>query len=770
MKKKILASNGTGAYVQQNLEVLPDATSATLGQIATVTAGGTVAFVDPFLKSGGTIGGALVATNFKLPNVAYPNLVDNGSDDSYLNIRVIQNKSALNQDGLYIGYANNGNAQNKIYDGTSGNAIVLGSATFSSIGFTKFLFGNQADNGTFAQFSGAIHAKSSLIVDGTFSFGDAGTRTERTTDAGVVSYSKSGFYEALNATNFPINDSSWWHLINATHSNSYAGNNYAMQISGSFFDQRIYFRKTSTNATQVWREFVTSDLAGNVTISGAMISTIGINVTGNGGVFNSANKFALDFYNGNTRFYSNGANTTTKGGYEFHGNSSNGSLDNISMFIGSTGSVGFGTNTPIGSFDVKLTTNQHIQFLSNVNGADNGASGIVCIDDTNSYYTPLGFYASRYSFGNGRVGIGTNTPNSRLDVSGDINTSGALNLGGSGFAYWDGSYQRIVKRNGVATFSISNTATYYDNTTQYFRIDGGVQVAQIDADGVSTPYKFKGAKMMLGSSVDNGSILQVTGSATISGFTVLGENLGMNNGQYHYWKDSAGNYLKLVGLSANNMLFGDIDNSVTNSANIYSANYGHSFYTNAIEAARLTQGSFKFFNTLGGLGEFARISALNTVGTQTEAASIAFIRDSISDGNYGAIVFNTLNAEAMRISSSRNVGINTTTPQYKLDVNGSFGIRGSFTSPTRLITGPTSTYSILATDHVVIIDTSPACVFNVDAPSASNVGREIVLVNKSIGTQYLNRNYINSSRNSTTDLPYNTTIRLRYDGTNLQQI
>jgi hypothetical protein len=30
-----------------------------------------------------------------------------------------------------------------------------------------------------------------------------------------------------------------------------------MQLSGSFFDQRLYFRKTNDNASQPWREVVT---------------------------------------------------------------------------------------------------------------------------------------------------------------------------------------------------------------------------------------------------------------------------------------------------------------------------------------------------------------------------------------------------------------------------------------------------------------------------------------------------------------------------------
>jgi hypothetical protein len=85
-----------------------------------------------------------------------------------------------------------------------------------------------------------------------------------------------------------------------------------------------------------------------------------------------------------------------------------------------SGNVGIGTTSPITLFDVKLTTNQHIQFLSNVNGGYFGASGIVCINDANSAYTPLGFYASNYYLGGGNVGIGTTSPGEKLQVNGNI--------------------------------------------------------------------------------------------------------------------------------------------------------------------------------------------------------------------------------------------------------------------------------------------------------------------------------------------------------------
>src|SRR6185503_9058177 len=45
----------------------------------------------------------------------------------------------------------------------------------------------------------------------------------------------------------------------------------AMQIAGSFFDQRLWFRKTQDNASQPWRELVSADAAGEVRLDGNLL-------------------------------------------------------------------------------------------------------------------------------------------------------------------------------------------------------------------------------------------------------------------------------------------------------------------------------------------------------------------------------------------------------------------------------------------------------------------------------------------------------------------
>jgi hypothetical protein len=78
------------------------------------------------------------------------------------------------------------------------------------------------------------------------------------------------------------------------------------------------------------------------------ISSTGLNAVGTGGFFNSANKFGVDNNAGQTRFYSSGANSSTRGSYDFRITDSVGSLDTSAMVIGADGNVGLGMASSAG--------------------------------------------------------------------------------------------------------------------------------------------------------------------------------------------------------------------------------------------------------------------------------------------------------------------------------------------------------------------------------------------------------------------------------------
>lgn len=130
----------------------------------------------------------------------------------------------------------------------------------------------------------------------------------------------------------------------------YAGNMSYVAIGGVHDFYINGDSGTGTNAMRI-------DAAGNVginttaTISGVKlnvaggISSSGLNVAGNGGFYNAANKFGVDNNAGQTRMYSSGANSTTRGSYDFRITDSVGTLDASAMIIDSAGVVLVGTTT-----------------------------------------------------------------------------------------------------------------------------------------------------------------------------------------------------------------------------------------------------------------------------------------------------------------------------------------------------------------------------------------------------------------------------------------
>jgi hypothetical protein len=106
-----------------------------------------------------------------------------------------------------------------------------------------------------------IHSTGNIRADGIVFWGNSLSRTETRDNAGLQgdAGARSGFYETSTpgpASSWYPGANSWQHLIDVRHNNP--GNNYAMQIAGSFFDQNFWVRKTNNNAAQAWRRLETS--------------------------------------------------------------------------------------------------------------------------------------------------------------------------------------------------------------------------------------------------------------------------------------------------------------------------------------------------------------------------------------------------------------------------------------------------------------------------------------------------------------------------------
>ncbi|SHN37607.1 hypothetical protein [Mucilaginibacter sp. OK098] len=135
-------------------------------------------------------------------------------------------------------------------------------------------------------------------------------------------------------------------------------------------------------------------------------------------------------------------------------------------------SIGIGTNSPLTPLDVKLAANQHIQFATNVNGGYSGASGIVCINDANTGYTPLGFYASNYYFGGGNVGIATtDTKGYTFAVNG---TAIATSITVKAYANWPD----FVFKPTYKLASLTEVKTYIDQNHHLPDVPSAAEVEQ----------------------------------------------------------------------------------------------------------------------------------------------------------------------------------------------------------------------------------------------------------------------------------------------------
>lgn len=155
------------------------------------------------------------------------------------------------------------------------------------------------DNGDgWSRKSSLAHVKNQIrgVADGTWGIsitGNAATASSTpypvfSSDAvskdDITTRTDSGFYQSDSGTTaegWPLNDSTWQHLIACTHSND--ANYYSMQIAASFYSQNWYFRNTNGSGTTAWSTMLHSGNYNSYspTLAGGGASgTWGISITG----------------------------------------------------------------------------------------------------------------------------------------------------------------------------------------------------------------------------------------------------------------------------------------------------------------------------------------------------------------------------------------------------------------------------------------------------------------------------------------------------------
>ena len=297
------------------------------------------------------------------------------------------------------------------------------------------------------------------------------SRTETRVNAGLQGNAgaQSGFFETSSpapAANWPAGASSWWHLLDVRHSND--ANIYAMQMSGSFFDQNFYVRKTNGAANTAWSLMMTSANIGSNAILNQNASAQSANywISGNG------------YVNGNVGIGTSGPsskltiivpddkndNPSDNGLYIYNG----GNLGDNDDAILAARVAGANAGDPFVSFDVNGVTGWSI-------GLDNSDEDKLKF--ANNWANP-GSSTKMTIQTNGNVGIGTTAPACGLHIS-----TAEVSVGGSGiFLSGGASGNAAMELRGGANAHIdfANPANNYDydmrlieTLVDRLQVDGG---------------------------------------------------------------------------------------------------------------------------------------------------------------------------------------------------------------------------------------------------------------------------------------------------------
>jgi len=431
---------------------------------------------------------------------------------------------------------------------------------------------------------------------------------------------------------------------------------------------------------------------GGATITGSVIATSGFTGSLQGTASNALTASFIDtastnaFVQGGNSFGATallGTNDTQNLALETSGSTR--------MFISSSGNVGIGTISPINTLDVagtvRLLSGGSYLTLNNATYSElgytatnyfraNGAAAIV--NGPQIQFLTGGTERMRIS-GSGNVGIGTTTPATTLEVNGVIRTPqmsiGGFDPGRNQFlTYTSGPVYRMFAGSaygslGVGSFSVGST---------YGGISGSVNTVLIEGNtSIGTTTQSARLHVRGSGATSATTALQVENSSASPSLIVLDNGyVGIGTGSAAYKLD------------------------VLDSAATYVAQF------------RGSNSSYIISGDTSLAGE-SGLNARNNTGQMFLAISASIITLS-GAGGANTIAFRPGGSERMRVNSSGNVLIGTTTDAgFRLDVSGS----GRFTN------GLTVTGSLIATSFTGSLQGTASWATNV--VSASGVSTNI---------------------------------------------
>ncbi|GEM_PF-6763945 len=534
-------------------------------------------------------------------------------------------------------------------------------------GYEKFKAGAIRATGALTV-DGAAQANGGLTVKGALNYGitydnTTYSRTEARNNAGLQGNAgaQSGFFEASSpvpAANWYPGANSWQHLIDTRHSNN--GNNYALQIAGSFFDQDLYFRKTNNNPATAWSKVIATN-GGITNIAGTINLAGNVNIT-NGGILNVSSG-GIRFPDGTSLASAGSAGQWTTSG--------------ANIYNSNSGNVGIGTSTPDASVKLHVVAGDKSLALFGPNNATwagelaVGASptqltakraqvistdGNLHLDSAIGHATYINYYSQTPTFINpqgGNVGIGSTGTGYKLTVAGDIYANGGW-LRTSGNAGW---------------YSETYGGGWWMTDTSWIRT--------YNSKSVWTDVGLLGSNG--GLTVGYGGVAPSSGGAIIAGSV----GIGTTNPLFKLQTSGAGSFGDGPFVLAGGVPSSDFYDS---QPGIYRHTPGLMARKDSIDTTLAgTPVGMAVYNNSGTLNSWTKLSLANreTPAAGANPISVAGIAAQLTAGAAGGwgsgdLVLWTksgpIENEVLRATSGGNVGIGNTLPRAKLDVQGAANI------------------------------------------------------------------------------------------------
>ena len=403
-------------------------------------------------------------------------------------------------------------------------------------------------------------------------------------------------------------------------------------------------------------------------VNGVDISQSASNASQSGRLFFTTNTPTEGF----ALFNSNGTFLINSGGIP-----NNTSGNNRISIIGSSGNVGIGTTSPatklhVSGGDIRIDDTERIEF---------GAGGVrINNDAAGRMYqrAPLGFYwetTGGYRMvlnSSGKVGIGTTSPSQELHVNGNARLTGLFYDGSNS----GGTSGQILSSDGGQTEWIDGSA-----------------IPGVPAGSGTTNYLARWTPdantLGIGATYDNGTNVGI-------GTTSPQSKLHVANGTLRTWTPTSGtsaifestasnrNFLTLTAANEAELWFGDASIQTKGRVRYEMGTNNMEFWTNATPKMVIEGGGDVGIGTTSPitqltLGTGSTGISFQSSSTTLNSGKIAVIKPiELGNGN-GELVFETYKGgsgggERMRIDNEGNVGIGTTNPDYKLEVNGTLGV------------------------------------------------------------------------------------------------